>query len=378
MPPLLNATLIPIGILQTLARNVPVAERTGPGILLEVSEERASLSTLSLSFEMTLDAELVAVKVPGRVCLPWARVLGLLRLPRASVLRIVASAGARSRIRTEVSHGSTRIAWTDEPSVVRCSDAPLGDPSVRFEVPEFVLVESLRAVRPSVCEDPTREKLCGVFFEGTDRDPHVVATNGHTLAHDTPPWDTRRRPTDLGDPKALLPARLCDALCKRTLRPSTARVVVVTGTPVPGDTDSWYWRAHTPTWSVGALGVAPGNFPSWRQVVPTVRAEGIRIQAAQLLAGLACLRCRTVALCLVNGVLEVMDADDPENDIAVTCASVRAPDFKIRVRLSYLRNAVVSLRQHSPVLELCVETSLDPILLRAGEDRYVLIMPMRQ
>ena len=325
-------------------------------VLMRAKDGELTLTAtdLDLVLAVTIQAE---VESAGECTLPAKRLSNIIREMPAEAVSI-----AWDQAKAEIQSGESRVKLIGLASDEFPGSAVLGDSIARFTMRCDVLESIIRRTHHAASTDETRYILNGLLIESTGDGLLVIATDGRRLAKVEMPMDDCPAFTVVIPNKtvSLLHRTMTSGSCQVDLYPG-AMNFTVKGTSI-------YSK------------LIEGNYPNWRQVMPSNNGQTVTVEREALLAAV-----KRVALMADDKSNSVTFAFS-ENEITI---SVNSPNIgeatetvdcqcgitmKTAMNPHYVMQLLSGLRCDAVSISLLDEAS--PIVF--SDDAFQsVIMPMR-
>ena len=345
--------------------NVGVQRSTLPvlgNVLLEAKDGSLTLTTTDLEIRLSakLDADVV---IPGRTTMPSKTFLLMVKGMPGEKIKMTCDSSHHMKIETDNSaYNLFGLAPDDFPETTPFS------PLRRITVKQDELVRMLSRIAYSASTDDSRKMLNGVLFSVKDNAFTVVATDGKRLAL----VEKAAEGFSGDDGQAIIPSKSVSEI-QRLFSGGTDDVTVEFG------------AAQATFTMKGRLlytKLIEGNFPNFRQVIPTSFSTKIELQSAIFSGALQ--RISNV-VSETNGHVKITISD---NSITMKASNTEIGEGYEKISVSYSK-AEVTL-SFNPIFVLAPFKHLDadkvvlqmndgysPVALSCGDGFLYVLMPMR-
>ena len=352
--------------LQSVAAVVSSAPTTKPILqcaLLSADDRGFEVKVTDLDNSTRLVVVRHEIEQPGRVALPAARLVSLLReLPGGGVTFETGSDPRDVSVRAE--SYQFRLLGDD----------PEEFPEIRQFAAENALVlsreklaEMLRRVGVASARDASRYQLAGIFVEIDGEELRMTATDGKRLTHDS----MRIRNSNEMKASAIIANRAVDSLCRIAGHGSDDVRFAILGTEVQVAFEHGEFMAK----------LIEGTFPEYRSVIPKdvkTRVKTRRVdflQAAKSASLVTDKETATILFRFQSGeiCLESKASDIGESRITIP-AEVQGDDIEIRFNPVYFIDALRAVNDEEVRLELYGPGR--PGAVRGGQNYRHFLMPL--
>ncbi len=335
-------------------------------VLLQADGNRLELTATDLDVTISCSAE-ARVEKPGATTVPVKRFFGIVReLP-----------GNELELEVDEKHGCLLQAGS---SYYRLNGLPAEEfpPLPKFAekkkvmLPQEKLKSMLRKTSFAISTDETRFVLNGIFFSLKEHKVTMVATDGRRLALTDEDVEI---PVE-GQGEFIVPTKAINEL-NRLLLPAGNAEVRFTDNQA-----AFYLKDETSSGVLIISKLVEGNYPNYRQVIPSETKERIALGREELLQALR--RAEIVTSDKSNSV----KMSFTKNNLAITANSAefgearesiainyKGRDIAIAFNPGYLMDPLKALENDEVFLELIDE--LSPGVLKVNGPFLYVLMPMR-
>jgi DNA polymerase-3 subunit beta len=336
-------------------------------VLLTAKDGELELATTNLDFAVGC-AVAASVSKTGSSTLPARKLTGICRAIDSDIIDLELLSSGNS---VRISGGGSVFRLTALPP----SDFP-SLPQIILENQITLKAEALSRAMNSVdyaqSRDEHRQVLNGTFFQLEDGVLALVATDGRRLARSTVPCNG-------GDWSFILPARSATELL-RLVEGGTDATLSGTGRQVSFSIFYGETGKFIRSWLVSK--VVDGNYPNYRQVIPSTPVHRLVLQRETFLAALS-------RAALMGGAAPAVQIKFSENLVELSASNGEFGDAYERiaavapsqtpVEISFNpRYLIEPLRaRSSPEVAFEFRDSLSPGVLRSDDDFLCVVMPLR-
>ncbi|GAB4241115.1 MAG: DNA polymerase III subunit beta [Candidatus Methylacidiphilales bacterium] len=330
-------------------------------VLLRAQKDSLSLATTDLDtgIQATVEAKVDRV---GAVTLPARRLFSIVRelgspdiyIEVDKVSAIIRAGGATFRI--------MGLPEEDFPPLAKLAAAH------EFSLEQKILKEMLKQTAYAMSTEESRYVLNGVLLSFRNDKLTVVATDGRRLALVEQEMEIPR-PSEVD---AILPSKAVNELLRLLGDEGTAQIAV---------SDNQIAFTSGTTYLVSKR--VEGNYPNYRQVIPTESTERITLERELFLTTvrrislLSSDKSNSVKLALSKASLEISSATPDVGDARETMSvNYKGKDFSIAFNPDYLMDPLKNLDSDEVHLDFTDE--LSPGVIRYANRPFLyVIMPMR-
>ena len=333
-------------------------------VLLEATEK--GLTLFATNLDIGLRGEYVAsVKTPGSVTSQAKKLHDIVKeLPEGDVLLKVDDDG-----RLRVSAGKSKFNLATIPAE-EFPPFPERDESALVAIDSDMLAEMIRKTSYAISQDETRLTLNGAYFEVSEGDVQMVATDGHRLAYIKREGAFKVTQAE----KSIIARKAVQELSK-----------------LIGESDDGLFFLQQDNHIMFKKGnmamvvrLIEGVFPNYEQVIPKSSSIDVEIEVSELMhalrrvATMADEKSHMVRLAFSADKLELSseggELGEAKDELAITYAGER---LDIGLNALYLLDAIDKIESKTAILKMNDE--LSPLLAVSPDDPGLMciVMPMR-
>ncbi|WP_213991245.1 DNA polymerase III subunit beta [Sodalis sp. dw_96] len=333
-------------------------------LLLQVAEDRLSLTGTDLEMEMVAQVALSQPHEPGATTVPARKFFDICRgLPDGAEITVM-----QENDRMLIRSGRSRFSLSTLPA----TDFPNLDDwqsEVEFTLPQATLKRLIESTQFSMAHQDVRYYLNGMLFETEGEDLRTVATDGHRLAVCSMPVG-QTLPTH----SVIVPRKGVMELMRMLDGGETPLTLQIGSNNIRARVGDYIFTSK----------LVDGRFPDYRRVLPknpdkTLEAGcDVLKQAFARAAILSNEKFRGVRLYLSNDQLKIT-ANNPEQEEAeeILDVSYQGTEMEIGFNVSYVLDVLNALKSEQVRLLLTDGVSSVQIEDCASQAAAYVVMPMR-
>ena len=330
-------------------------------VLIKTEDGAITLSTTDLDTGIRTKVE-AEIEKPGSITLPARRLFSIIRELPASEISLEVDTKLHASIRSGNSFFKIMgLAEEDFPPFPKTDGANI------FKLDQAVFKDMLKKTAYAMSADESRYVLNGSLLSFKENKLTVVATDGRRLALIDHELDFPKA----GEIDVILPTKAVNEL-QRILGDKEEVSIAISENQISFSAGN--------TFLVSKL--IEGNYPNYRQVIPSETKERINIERELLLnsvrrvALLSSEKSNSVKLSFGKNILEISantpDVGEARESLAV---SYKGKEFSIAFNPEYLCDPLRSLE--TPEISFDFTDELSPGVIRYNKPFLYVIMPMR-
>ncbi|CAN5211806.1 DNA polymerase III subunit beta [soil metagenome] len=330
-------------------------------VLLEADGKELKLTTTDLDVGVSGRVE-AEVEIPGATTLPARKLASIIRELPTSEIEFSSDADHKASITSGPSYFRIHGLSEDEfPPLPDFEDAK------EFKIPQATLKDALRKTSFAISTDETRYVLNGIFCQFKDNTMILVATDGRRLAM----VDHEIEFPQSQETEVIVPTKAVNELQRLLGTEGDVKILI-------GESQI----AFELNQNILVSKLIEGNYPNFRQVVPTETKERITLERETFLGVvsrvsiLASDKSNSVKLVFSEDNIDVM-ANSPEIGEAKESLPVqyKGPPITIAFNPEFLQAPLRNLDTDEVFLDLIDEMS--PGVIKNSSSFLYVLMPMR-